>query len=150
MLAHRWGQHVPVWATSCMNQFIHPTSSWKGNCWAKWFHLLGGSLKNTNRHVTIFSNFGNNSHVTNRSYQLVRTCALILLTTALGGAWSLEQPSGSLLEFYPTWRFIMMMICNISGPSAVIALHALWMKALSINCMQNHCVFDQTGTERKF
>ena len=56
---------------------------------------------------------------------LDRTCALILLITALGGAWSLEQPQGSLLEFYPTWRFILQMISKIGGPSAVMALN-LW------------------------
>ena len=29
-----------------------------------------------------------------------RTSLLVLLVTALGGVWTVEQPSGSLLEFY--------------------------------------------------
>ena len=51
-----------------------------------------------------------------------RTCCLVLLCTALGGCWSLEQPSGSLLEFYPTWRFILLSICESGGPFAVMPL----------------------------
>ena len=57
-----------------------------------------------------------------QTHRVARTCTLVLLCTALGGAWSLEQPSGSLLEFYPTWRFIMNMVCNSGGPQAVISL----------------------------
>lgn len=52
-----------------------------------------------------------------------RTCTLILLCAALGGAWTLEQPSGSLLEFYPTWRFILGAICKSGGPFAAMTLN---------------------------
>ena len=48
-----------------------------------------------------------------------RTCCLILLATALGGAWSLEQPSGSLLEFYPVFREMLESIFNCGGAHAV-------------------------------
>ena len=51
-----------------------------------------------------------------------RTCTLVLLCTALGGMWFLEQPSGSLLEFYPTWRFSLQAICECGGPTAVTSL----------------------------
>ena len=51
-----------------------------------------------------------------------RTCTLIFLCTALGGLWSLEQPGGSLLEFYPTWRFVLHSISKIGGPYSVISL----------------------------
>lgn len=54
-----------------------------------------------------------------------RTCTLIILCTALGGAWTLEQPSGSLLEFYPTWRFILGAICKCGGPFAAMTLNTL-------------------------
>ena len=55
-----------------------------------------------------------------------RTCTLILLSTALGGAWTLEQPSGSLLEFYPTWRFVLAAICKSGGPFAAMDLNTLF------------------------
>ena len=55
-----------------------------------------------------------------------RTCTLVVLCTALGGAWSLEQPSGSLLEFYPTWRFILASIFRCGGDRAVISLDVLF------------------------
>lgn len=48
-------------------------------------------------------------------HQSWRTCALILLTTALGGCWTVEQPLGSVLEFYPSFRKMMMSIFNCGG-----------------------------------
>ena len=48
-----------------------------------------------------------------------RMCALVLLTTCLGGAWTVEQPGGSLMEFFPTWRFVMQNLFRIGGPDAV-------------------------------
>jgi hypothetical protein len=41
---------------------------------------------------------------------------------SLGGVFSLEQPSGSLLEFYPTWRFVLTMLFQNGGPRAAISL----------------------------
>ena len=29
---------------------------------------------------------------------------MIMLVTALGGCWTVEQPAGSVLNFYPSWR----------------------------------------------
>ena len=51
-----------------------------------------------------------------------RTCTLIFLCCSLGGVWSLEQPSGSLLEFYPTWRFTLNAICKCLGHHSVRVL----------------------------
>ena len=48
-----------------------------------------------------------------------RMCALVLLTTCLGGAWTVEQPGGSLMEFFPTWRFVMQNLFRVGGPEAV-------------------------------
>ena len=47
----------------------------------------------------------------------------MLLATALGAAWTLEQPDGSVLEFYPAWRTVMQSIFAISGPRAVSVQH---------------------------
>ena len=51
---------------------------------------------------------------------------MILLATALGGAWSMEQPSGSLAEYYPSFREMLRNIFDIGGPTAV------WVPMLSI------------------
>ena len=56
------------------------------------------------------------------SWTIVRTILLILLTTALGGTWTLEQPNGSLLEFYPLFRMMMRSIYECGGPNAVPSL----------------------------
>ena len=55
-------------------------------------------------------------------FVLRRTCALIILVTALGGVWTLEQPSGSVLEYYPTFRWIMANIFTCGGNHAVSCL----------------------------
>ena len=44
---------------------------------------------------------------------------MIALVTALGGVWSVEQPSGSVLEFYPAWRFVTNKIFEHGGDHAV-------------------------------
>lgn len=54
-----------------------------------------------------------------------RTGLLVLLATARGGAWTVEQPSGSLLEFYPAWRDVMNNVFRIGGPYAVLTLQLL-------------------------
>ena len=48
-----------------------------------------------------------------------RTSLLVLLATALGGIWTLEQPDGSLLKFHPTWREVLMNIFRCGGDFAV-------------------------------
>ncbi|CAL1171487.1 unnamed protein product [Cladocopium goreaui] len=48
-----------------------------------------------------------------------RSCLLILLCTCLGAAWSLEQPSGSLAEYYPAFRETIRSIFDSGGPDAV-------------------------------
>ena len=50
----------------------------------------------------------------------------MLLATALGAAWTLEQPDGSVLEFYPAWRTVMQSIFAIAGPRAVSVQHLVW------------------------
>lgn len=51
-----------------------------------------------------------------------RTCGMVLLVTALGGAWSLEQPSGSLLEYYPLWREMLQHIFESGNEYTVRSL----------------------------
>ena len=46
-------------------------------------------------------------------------CALVLLATALGGTWTIEQPLGSVLEFYPAFRKMMNNIFKCGGIQAV-------------------------------
>ena len=47
-----------------------------------------------------------------------RTVLLVMLATSLDVVWSLEQPSGSVLEFYPAWRSFLVKMCDICGPYA--------------------------------
>lgn len=54
-----------------------------------------------------------------------RTALLVLLITALDGVWSLEQPSGSLLEFHPAWREVVNSIFRCGGDYAAFCLD-LW------------------------
>ena len=55
-----------------------------------------------------------------------RMCALLLLTTCLGGAWTVEQPLGSVLEFYTTFRRVVKSIYDAAGPFAVSAFPIQW------------------------
>lgn len=55
-----------------------------------------------------------------------RSCTMVALVTALGGLWSLEQPSGSVLEYYPTWRHLMAKIFENGGVHSVTTVR-WWM-----------------------
>ncbi|CAE7276232.1 unnamed protein product [Symbiodinium sp. CCMP2592] len=50
---------------------------------------------------------------------LERSVLLIYLVTALGGTWFLEQPSQSVLEYYPTFRKMLLDLFNVQGGDAV-------------------------------
>ena len=47
---------------------------------------------------------------------------MVALTTCLGGLWTVEQPGGALLEFYPSWREIMNQLFEHGGPKCVTQL----------------------------
>ena len=53
---------------------------------------------------------------------------MVLLATCLGGAWTLEQPRGSCLNFYPTFRYMLGRIFASGGPEAVawLSLALFW------------------------
>ena len=46
-----------------------------------------------------------------------------MLCTAMDCCWTLEQPAGSFLEYYPSWRSVMLAIRAAGGPYAVLGLH---------------------------
>ena len=48
-----------------------------------------------------------------------RTILLMYLCTIQGGCWLLEQPSGSVLEYYPTFRQMLRMHYEFAGIYAV-------------------------------
>ena len=60
-----------------------------------------------------------------------RISLLLILTVALGGVFVLEQPGGSLLEFYPTFRWALAQLIEIHGIDAaqnsVACIHLLIM-----------------------
>ncbi|CAL1154504.1 unnamed protein product [Cladocopium goreaui] len=74
---------------------------------------------------------------------LERTCCLVLLATALGAAWTLEQPDGSVLEFYPAWRTVMQSIFAIGGPRAVCKVK-WWMQHYSAKTPKRHYGYANT------
>ena len=41
--------------------------------------------------------------------------------TCLGGLWSLEQPDGSVMNFYPSFRYMMDRVFAVGGPYAVVS-----------------------------
>lgn len=49
-----------------------------------------------------------------------RTCILALLATALGAVWTVEQPLGSVLEFYPAFRRLLSSVFACGGEYAVL------------------------------
>lgn len=49
-----------------------------------------------------------------------RTSILALLATALGGVWTVEQPLGSVLEFYPAFRRLLQRVFACGGEYAVL------------------------------
>lgn len=142
MLGRRCVRLARQWGTFSMRQFKHPTNSWKGfgfsqmNCLTQYLLYATCCV----RYCFLYAN-GSFSSIRTTSDACLRTCTLLLLTMALGGFWSLEQPSGSLLEFYPTWRFILQSAVNCGGPFAVLSLtmHA-HMKYI---CMQLNCIYQQ-------
>ena len=50
-----------------------------------------------------------------RGHHLCRTCLLLLLTCALGGAWTLEQPGNSCLEFHPAFTYVTTQMISVCG-----------------------------------
>ena len=52
----------------------------------------------------------------------LRTCLLLLLVTALGGAWLLEQPENSVLEFFPPFQTLLKMMFETCNATAVAGL----------------------------
>lgn len=76
-----------------------------------------------------------------RARPVCRTCALILLATALGGQWTLEQPAGSTFEYYPCWREIVARIFECGGPNTVRAYVLVFIVLLMelMSHMHRHC-----------
>ncbi|CAK9039271.1 unnamed protein product [Durusdinium trenchii] len=95
------------------------------------------------------SGFGGYQSVRVGNMLLERTCCLILLATALGGAWSLEQPSGSLLEFYPVFREMLESIFNCGGAHAV-SMVQWWMAHYSSATPKRHYAYGNSEEILRF
>lgn len=48
-----------------------------------------------------------------------RLCLLLMLVTALGGCWVVEQPELSVLEFFPPYQTLLAALYQASGGTAV-------------------------------
>ncbi|CAL1151357.1 unnamed protein product [Cladocopium goreaui] len=79
---------------------------------------------------------------------LERMCALVLLTTCLGGAWTVEQPGGSLMEFFPTWRFVVQNLFRVGGPAAVSTVK-WWMQHYKAPTAKRHYGYANSPVVRR-
>ena len=43
----------------------------------------------------------------------------MILTVCLDSTWVLEQPGGTLLEYYPRWRWMLLQLSLVAGRGAV-------------------------------
>ena len=75
-----------------------------------------------------------------------RTCLLVLLATALGGVWTVEQPSGSLLEFYPAWREVMCSIFRCGGDHAAMYLEQWCNASIFVYPIENNRLMKDTDS----
>ena len=48
-----------------------------------------------------------------------RTVLLLAVVTCMGGVWTLEQPDGSVLQFYHTFRYFLASVQMAGGPYSV-------------------------------
>lgn len=83
--------------------------------------------------------------ITNPKLTRARTCLLVLLVTALGGVWTLEQPSGSLLEFYPAWREVMCNIFRCGGEYAAMYLDQWCNASICFYSTENNDHYSKQG-----
>lgn len=49
----------------------------------------------------------------------LRVCLLILLVIGLDATYTLEQPSGSLLEYFPLFRYVLQRVQQWGGDESV-------------------------------
>ena len=133
---HHVGHHALLLATQSTNLYQWPTLWSKGLRIRTLFYDMYMHLVNiynvlfennilSNCHVSfvgILGPFPTSIQVTNGPVNrgaMRRTVLMISLITCLGGLWTVEQPGGSILEFYPSWREIMQRIFASGGPSSV-------------------------------
>ncbi|CAJ1430186.1 unnamed protein product [Effrenium voratum] len=68
---------------------------------------------------------------------LERTALLCLLVSCCQGTWLLEQPNGSVLEFYPKWRTVLNNMVAAKGLQAVHRA-AWWMHHYGAKTPKRH------------
>ena len=49
----------------------------------------------------------------------LRVCLLILLVIGLDATYTLEQPNGSLLEYFPLFRYVLQRVQQWGGDESV-------------------------------
>ncbi|CAE7253237.1 unnamed protein product, partial [Symbiodinium sp. KB8] len=74
---------------------------------------------------------------------LERTTLLVMLCTAMDCCWTLEQPAGSFLEYYPCWRALMLAIRCVGGPYAVTTVR-FWMGNYGSKTPKRHYLISNT------
>ena len=75
--------------------------------------------------------------------QQIRTVLLLMLTTALGGTWVLEQPENSVLDFFPPFLTLLrnMFLANLTK-NAVTSLNWLDGPVKFLLYIMRPCIYD--------
>ncbi|CAK9023990.1 unnamed protein product, partial [Durusdinium trenchii] len=76
---------------------------------------------------------------------LERTSLLLLLIAACGGVFGLEQPGNSVLEFYPSFRFVITRLIEVDGVSAVRRA-GWWMKHWGARTAKRQYAYSNSAT----
>lgn len=90
--------------------------AWFGIKCSSWTRINVGT---SSRSACCSSGDTSQASVMDSNRMLERICLLLILTSCLGGVFILEQPGGSILEFYPTFRWVLARIVNIFGLQSV-------------------------------
>ncbi|CAE7194767.1 unnamed protein product [Symbiodinium sp. CCMP2456] len=111
-----------------------------GICCSSWTSMnVGTSGRST------CSSYGNTSHPSVRSANKMcaRVCLLILLVVALGATYTLEQPAGSLLEYFPLFRHVLQRVQQWGGDISVNRVR-WWMGNYGCSTPKPHYLYSNS------
>ncbi|CAK9087129.1 Uncharacterized protein SCF082_LOCUS41189 [Durusdinium trenchii] len=79
---------------------------------------------------------------------LERICLLVILVVCRGGCWILEQPNGSMLEFYPCFRWAIGQMIEIDGVKSVSRI-SWWMSKFGAATAKPQYAYSNSPSIRK-
>ncbi|CAE7616202.1 unnamed protein product [Symbiodinium sp. CCMP2456] len=76
---------------------------------------------------------------------LERSILLLYLATSLGLTWMVEQPRGSVLDMYPTWRHMLMQLYRVAGTRAASRV-CWWMSHYGSPTPKRHYMWSNSAS----